>query len=792
MDLITKIKGLTYLGWATCAGSLAYSFKRAAIDRKFKDRSPRKTFRVGKLVSSESIESGMAFQFENARLEAIFVIPGVPRLTWTPGELPLTYVVARTEFNPVTVSVRQEKESYILESNGLSVTVHNTGKVTFTTSAGVVLRTDDAPAMTKSGWKNTAAMQDDEAFFGMGMKASPFNVRGQKFKLWNMEPQGAYAPGDDPLYVSAPTYLSVAPRGSYLIFFDNTFKSWFSFKDRLEALFEGGAIRYYFFAGSPEDSIRRYYDLIGHPAMPPKWAMGFHQCRWSYMNEAEVREVAEGFKKRDLPLSSIHLDIHYMNGHRVFTVDPARFPDMKHLADDLLEDGVRLVTILDPGVKIEDEYPLYREGCEQDLFLKLPDGSLSESLVWPGMCGFPDFSKPETRQWWAKQYKFLIDRGISGFWHDMNEPAAFAAWGDCTLPDSTLHSMEGRGGTHLEGHNVYGLLEAVAGFEGQKMFKPERRPWILSRSGWPGLARYSWHWTGDVESNWWSVAQTLRIVMNLTMSGIPYSGGDIGGFGGEPDKELFVRWFEMSSMFPFFRVHSAFFTKRREPWCFDEETLDITRVHLKRRYSLLSYWYTLAAAATRTGRTLMRPMFMEDQNMVDVDDQFMAGNAIMVAPVLKKGSAEKIVKFPAGTWYDWESGEKFGNAGSGSSATIAAPLGVLPMFAKAGSIVPVDIANAVQLRLFVPAVDGIHVGGELYRDAGDGYGAWLLEQFGVTREGGTVKITRKATGEFKPTQDGFVLQIVGAQTASIEVDGQQVQATDGTFAIPAGFTTIII
>ncbi len=797
MDLITKLKGAWYLGGTIIFGSVKYAFRRASVERRFRRNTFNKPFQIGGLHRTSELESGMMFEFENAFLEVVFVMPGVPRLTWTPGELPLNYAVSRSEFPPVQVRMAREDEYHVLESNGLIVTVKPDGSITFTHD-GTLLRNDHPPRMMKAGWNTRTDMAADEAFFGMGMRSHGFNVRDGVFKMWNREPQGAYAPGDDPLYVSSPAYLSVSPRGSYLAFFDNTFQSVFSFKGRIDCQFTGGAVRYFMFAGTPEENVMRFYDLVGHPAMPPRWALGFHQCRWSYMSDAEVRQIAGGFENNDMPVSAIHMDIHYMDGYRVFTVDKARFPDLGALAAEMDGKGIRLVTILDPGVKIDDQYPLYREGCEKDLFLRVPDGSHVESLVWPGWCAFPDFSSPAAREWWADQYKFLLDQGISGFWHDMNEPAGFAAWGDHTLPTAAVHSLEGRGGSHLEAHNVYALGEAMAGFDAQKKFRPERRPWILSRSGWPGLARYAWHWTGDSESNWWSLAQTLRIAMNLAVSGIPYTGADIGGFGGRPDRELYLRWFQACSVLPFFRVHSAFFTPRREPWCFDDEVTRITREHLRRRYLLMPVWYSLAAAATRTGRTPIRPMFMEDVSMVSVDDQFMVGRALLAAPVVEKGARDRCIRFPEGNWYDFETGEFIEG---GKRRCVKAPLDFMPLYAREGSIVPVDPSAGpaegdyarIELRVFMPNADGIFPGGELFRDAGDGYGPWLLERFELASEEATTTIFRHASGDFKPACDHFVIRTIGDdETAEIKVDGVAVERTDGVFVVPATFEKIEI
>ena len=786
MDIITTIKGLKNLGMEILVASMQYTIQRGKLEKKFAPPKDDSVTPVGQLESWERIESGATFNFTSAKLEVVFIKPGLPRLTWTPGTLPGNTVVNKNSFKPVEVAIDEGDFGVGLESDGLKLTVGKDGSVTVADLDGNVIRQDEPPIKTGRGWTSRAAMNDDESFFGMGMKASPFSVRGCEFSLWNMEPRGAYAPGDDPLYISSPAYLSVSPRGSYLAFFDNSFKSTFSFKERLESRFEGGALRYYLFTGTPEENVTKFYGLVGHAAMPPRWALGYHQCRWSYENEAQVREIAEGFAKHDLPLSVIHMDIHYMDGYRVFTVDRKRFPDLKKLSQDMLAQGIRLVTILDPGVKIDPDYFLFKQGRDQDLFMKLPDGELVRGVVWPCWCAFPDFSDPAARDWWAQQYKVLIDKGISGFWHDMNEPAAFAAWGGSTLPSVAVHKLEGRGGTHLEAHNLYALQEAMAGFEGQRRFKPERRPWILSRSGWAGLAHYAWHWTGDSESNWWSLQQTIRIVLNLSVSGVPYSGADIGGFGGNPDKELYLRWFEATAMLPFFRVHSAVFTPRREPWCYDEETLDITRIHLRRRYSLLSYWYTLAAAATRTGSTLVRPLYMEDVKLVGVDDQFMVGHSLLAAPVLEKGCVTRKVTFPAGNWYDWETGSMFEGD---TTAEVLAPLDTMPMFARGGSVVPVDEGNQIELRVFIPANDGPGVGGELYRDAGDGYGASLLETFALVRQDNVVTITRQATGDFRPEATDMLLKIVGSHK-SVSVDGRALEGDNRL--IPFDFSTITI
>lgn len=339
-------------------------------------------------------------------------------------------------------------------------------------------------------------------------------------------------------------------------------------------------------------------------------------------------------------------------GYRIFTVDTRQFPNLAGLARDLADKRVFLVTILDPGVK--HDRAVLNEGLAGNAFCTLPDKTLARAPVWPGWCAFPDFTDPRARAWWGRQYPRLLVAGITGFWHDMNEPAAFAIWGDPTLPHATRHAPDGRGGDHREAHNLYGLLMNQAGYEALRAYRPQRRPFILSRSGWAGVQRYAWNWTGDVESTWEALRQTVATVLGLALSGIAFTGPDVGGFSGAPSAELYLRWFQLATFLPFFRTHSAKFIPRREPWSFGEPTLSIAREFLKLRYRLLPYLYTLAWTASQTGHPLVRPLFWpdgKDPTLWDVQDEFLLGESLLVAPVLVQGAQAREVILPEGTWY---------------------------------------------------------------------------------------------------------------------------------------------
>ncbi|MBM4398590.1 MAG: alpha-glucosidase, partial [Deltaproteobacteria bacterium] len=532
MDLLTKLRGLTYLGLRTLLRTVTYSLSRDAIERRHGSRRPTPPDApVGEVREAVRTARGAIFRFDAAELEVVFLAPDLARFTWTPGALPVPYAIAKDDWTAVEPAWTARDGAWEVSTADLHVTVARDGSVTLR-SGGRVLREDLPPVRRGDGWAHRSRPRADARHFGLGERACPFDLTGGTFRLWNSEAEGAYGPQKDPLYLCVPVWLTVHGDGSMLTFFEDPSRGRVTFRDPVEASFDGGALRYYAIPGPADRALDRYTELTGRPSMPPRWALLFHQSRWSYMDEAEVREVADGFASRGLPLSAIHLDIHYMDGHRVFTVDPRRFPDMAGLARDLDAKGVKLVAILDPGVKVDPAYDAYREVVGRKAACTLPDGRPATALVWPGTCVFPDFTAPAAREWWAERYRFFAENGLAGAWHDMNEPAAFAAWGDPTLPLAVRHSMEGRGGDHVEAHNLYALLEARAGYEGLMRNRPDRRPWILSRSGWAGLQRWAWNWTGDSESDWWTLAQTVRMVMALGLSGVPYTGADVGGFGG--------------------------------------------------------------------------------------------------------------------------------------------------------------------------------------------------------------------------------------------------------------------
>jgi len=484
------------------------------------------------------------------------------------------------------------------------------------------------------------------------------------------------------------------------------------------------------------------------------------------MNDGEVRDLVEGFRSNDLPLSAVHLDIHYMDDYRVFTVNRERFSDLPALSKEMADEGVKLVAILDPGVKVDGDYPLFRDGAHRKAFCETADGRTVQAPVWPGWCAFPDFTSSEVRKWWGEQYAKVVEWGVSGVWHDMNEPAAFAAWGEPTLPRCTRHDFDSRGGDHREAHNLYALLEARAAHEALQKLRPGQRPWILSRSGWAGLQRYAWTWTGDSESNWWSLKQSIRFALSLGMVGIPYNGPDIGGFGGSPSPELFARWFQMAAFLPFFRTHCAVFAPRREPWVFGEPTTSIIRGALKLRYRLLPYFYTLAWAASQKGAPLVRPLFWldeSDSSLRSVDDQFLLGDALLVAPVVQQGAKTRRVVLPKGRWarfsisdfrFSISPGEEVVRGMGGRDEVLEGPGEVevpvtmeeVPVFVREGSVIPMREEGKVVLHAW-PGRDGeVRARGTLYSDSGDGFDEGRVDTLEVVRTLSGWELKRSSSG----------------------------------------------
>ena len=526
----------------------------------------------------------------------------------------------------------------------------------------------------------------DDAVYGLGDKPGCLNKRGYSYVNWNTDDPAPHVDSFKSLYKSIPFFIVLGDEYCYGIFADNTYKTTFDFgyenTDYYFVEHEKGELDYYFMPGNDmAEVVGLYTSLTGTTPLYQRWIYGSHQSRWGYYTQDEVLDIADKFRELDIPCDVIHMDIDYMNGYRVFTFEDKKFPDVKGLSEKLADRGVKLISIIDPGVKKDEDYFMYKEGMEMDAFAHDTDGSVYENAVWPGTSVFPDFTKQSVRSWWGDKTKILLEHGISGIWNDMNEPASFNG----PLPDDVQFEY----GAHEKVHNIYGHFMAKATYEGLAKNDGGKRPFVLTRAAYAGSQKYCGGWTGDNHSIWAHIALSLEQVCNLSVSGLAMCGSDIGGFGSDTTPELLVRFYEAAVFVPFFRNHSAMGTRRQEPWQFDETTIDAVRKTVKLRYRFIPYIYDLAHECEKTGAPIVRPLVYEypvDKHVRNISDEYMLGSFVLVAPVIAPGKEAREVYLPDGDWYDYYTGEKY----SGGRYILAdAPLDKVPVFIKAGAIIPV-------------------------------------------------------------------------------------------------------
>jgi alpha-glucosidase len=703
-----------------------YRDKLDAMHLPQKDESV--VMKPGKLVACVESAQGADFKFENTALEIRFLGDDLTFIAWGDARMTPSYAVDKTEWPDVRVQITAAESSWIVQNEKNKFKVSADGTISLLDLAGGLLRWDTPPQWKGHSWSHKTALNPEACIYGLGERSSRLNLRPGKYRFWNIDAGGTYSPGDDPLYICMPVYLCIHEVGSYMVFYDNTFDGHISLGDQAKITFQDGPARYYLAVGKPTELLSRFTELTGRAPIPPRWALGYQQSKWGYRTEAEMRRIYKLFQQNDLPLSVLTLDGDHLRGYRTLTIDEDRYPNLTGFAEELRAADVHLVASTNPGVKIENGFDLYEAGLKEDVFCKTPEGQVMKAVVWPGWTAFIDTTNPRIRAWWGQQYTRHLDHGVEGFWHDMNEPATFAAWGDRSFPLCTRHDLDGRIGDHREVHNIYGAMMNKAGYNGLRAQQPDKRPFILSRSGWVGMQRHAWCWTGDVETSWAALRQTVACVLGLGISGMPYSGPDIGGFTGAPTPELFVRWFQLASFLPFFRTHCIFYLPNREPWEFGEQVLKILRCSLKQRYRLLPHWYSLAWQTSQTGQPLVRPLFWsdpQDQHLWEIDNAFLVGESLVVAPILEEASQQRSLYLPRGTWYTYDGEQKYEG---GTEIELEAPLEHIPVLIRAGGIIPEAEDPNLVLHVYRPHHDEPGTG-FLFSDAGDGYGENRLDKF---------------------------------------------------------------
>lgn len=602
--------------------------------------------------------------------------------------------------NPYSVIASPEKvkfsweekiDHYLLKTKKLEVTLDKTDfRLIFKNSSRTILSED--AELFGVNWQGTAVscykkLQQWEKFIGLGEKTGGLNRYGQTYTNWNTDHFG-YGTDADPLYLSLPFYIGLHHENCYGIFFDTSYKSTFNFgagNNRFSYFTaEDGDLDYYFIhEKNVEGIISAYTTLTGKTPMPPKWALGYQQCRYSYYPDSEVIRLAETFREKEIPADTIYLDIHHMEECKVFTFDKKRFDQPIELIKHLKELGFRVVVILDPGIKIDKDYLPYTEGNEKQLFIKYPDGKNYEGQVWPGWCTFPDFTKPETRDWWAEKLSFYLQAGVDGFWTDMNEPAT---WGQ-TIPDLVEFNYEGQIASHKKSRNVYGLQMARSTNEGLTNYHEGKRPFVLTRSGFAGIQRYAAVWTGDNVASDEHMLAGVRLVNSLGLGGVSFAGYDIGGFVGNTRPKLFARWIAIATFCPLFRAHTMINSNASEPWAFGEEVEQISKNYIRLRYKLLPLIYTAFYKSYQSGLPLCKSLAIDysfDDKVFHgaFENQYLFCEHLLIAAVESYKEITKIY-LPEGSWYHFFTGEKL----DGNRELLwECPIEYLPVFVKGGAI----------------------------------------------------------------------------------------------------------
>ncbi|MGK7874378.1 MAG: glycoside hydrolase family 31 protein [Xenococcaceae cyanobacterium] len=699
------------------------------------------------------------------------------------------------EWPVVPFEMAQTDETVEIKTAQMRVCVHrNPCRIACFDKEGRAFARDAFKGM---GWREgaTAAwkrIETDEHFYGFGERTGLLDQLGKIRTNWTVDAYG-YSSATDNLYQAIPFFMVLRPDVGYGIFFNTTFWSRFDIGVekpdvcRLET--RDGELDYYIIYGpEPAHILHTYTELIGSMTLPPKWSLGYQQCRFSYDSEAVVRQLISEFRQRRIPCDVIYLDIDYMRGYRVFTWDPARFPNPGQLLSDLAQDGFKTVTIIDPGVKYDPDgnYHVYDQGLEREYFVRQSDGKLFYGYIWPDKAVFPDFLRPDVRFWWGDLHQSLIDVGIAGIWNDMNEPAIKERpisdrSQDIWFPLDAPQGSPGERTTHGEVHNLYGLMMSRACCEGLERLRPTERSFVLTRSGYAGIQRWSAVWTGDNQSLWEHLEMSLPMLCNLGLSGVAFVGCDIGGFAGNATGELLARWMQVGMLYPLMRCHSAKGSAYQEPWAFGDRVEQICRDYIQLRYRLLPYLYTLFWEAATTGAPILRPLlyhFPNDPQTYTLYDQVLLGPFLMAAPVYRPGVEYRAVYLPEGVWYDWWSGQRY----EGPTHILArAPLERMPLYARAGAIIPMaPVMQYVEERPLDQLTLRIWPGTcswTLYEDDGQTFeyqrGAWATTTYSVHPEGEQIIIEiGRRRGEWTPPMREILVELVGI--------GKQRFADDGT------------
>lgn len=623
------------------------------------------------------------------------------------------------------------------------------------------------------------------SLYGTGEVAGPLLRNGRVITCWNTDAYG-YTANNASLYQSHPWVLAVRKDGTaFGILADTTWRCEIDLTKDISFRGEGSPYGVYVIEGaSPQEVVKGLASLVGTMPLPPKWAIGYHQCRYSYFPEARVREIAKEFRDRKIPCDVIWFDIDYMNEYRVFTFDSTRFPDPTKLNADLETQGFKSIWMIDPGIKVDPGYSVYDDGTAKDMWVRNAKGEVYQGEVWPGWCVYPDYTRADVRKWWEGLYVDFMAKGIDGVWNDMNEPAVFNVTSK-TMPEDNRHAggawpQGGEGavlppGPHLQYHNVYGLLMAKGTYEGIQKTNPDVRPFVLTRAGYMGSHRYAATWTGDNSAEWDDVEDSVSMMLNLGLSGQPFSGPDIGGFNGNGTDVMYERWIGFGSLLPFARGHTGKGNINKEPWAYNARVEETARRALQLRYRLMPYYYTLFHEASQTGMPVARPLFFADPKDLALrseDDAFLLGSDVLVVPTLTP-SNDRVPVMPRGSWREVDLVGRADN------------VNIPRLYVRGGAIVPVgpviEYVNQKTnepLTLIVSLDANGQARGSMYEDAGDGYGYqagdYLLTNYIAQGDGKRVMVSvERAMGDRAASNQPVRVMVLRDGRAPVTVDGQR-------------------
>jgi alpha-glucosidase len=768
------------------------------------------------LPASAHTPTGIQLSDSSLTLRVDALRPDVLRVRLYPNDHPAEDASWSVLPTSRTARIDVASEPAGFSTSDLRVAVTPDLRLTISDLDGHILQSDALPVdWTPHGFTVTKTKSDVAHFFGLGDKPGPLDRAGEAFTMWNSDSFG-WQESTDPIYKSIPFFLEMHSGRTIGILFDNTYRTFFDFGRRDPAQYTfsapAGPLDYYILYGpDPKQVIETYAWLTGPTPLPPLWALGYQQSRYTYTPRSQVEEIAARLRQDKIPADGIWLDIDYQYKNRPFTVDPATFPDFPGLIHKLAAEHLHTILIADLHIADapNQNYAPYDTGISGDEFVK-ENGKNYVGPVWPGPSLFPDFTQQSTRRWFGSLYKDFVNDGAAGFWDDMNEPAVFT-YPTKTMPDDVVHRInepadEGfspRTALHPEIHNIYGMENSRATQEGLLTLRPNLRPFVLTRATYAGGQRYAATWTGDNLATWNHLRMTTPQLLNLGLSGFSLSGADVGGFGGSPSPDLLTKWLMLAAFQPIDRDHAAKGTRPHEPWADGPVQEDIRRRYINQRYLLMPYLYTTAEETSHTGIPIIRPLFLEyphataDNHPLDNDapGEFFFGPSILVAESpLPDDVAPYQVHLPPGIWYDYWTGAKLDRRQTLTShdLEIRSPtatnkpqlkplmvhpaLGDLPIYVHAGAIIPMqplvqsteDKPNGpLTLRVYAPADAANDCSGDLYTDDGLTFdfhhGAYLRLHLTCTvaADGALTVTIPQREGTFHPWWTQYRIEAIG-------------------------------